>query len=210
MPFAPAPGVAQFSFRGSWNSVIDLVTNFHVQRLEVPSDPWNNLELAQTAVRVRNAFALLMAQCPNDAVYTAVTGRDLAVEEGAVVEVAISLAGASSAAPTGAFVGPIVQWKTGFAGRTNGRTFLPGCAEGNIDDNGQVDSTFRAATKTAADAFLAFMRAANDGTHPGPPLDPVVLSAVPPPGETERARRPILNTAVPAYVGMQRRRQMGR
>lgn len=208
MPFQPATGVGQFTVKGTWNGVIDLATVFHIQKTSDPT-AWTSVQLSLGMQRLEAALPLLAAQLPNDVGWTSISFRDLTTEEGAVGERSIAVSGVSAATPVGALVGPIIRWKTGLAGRSNGRTFLPGIAEGNLNDNGQVDSTFAAATNTAANAFRAFIAAATDGTHVGVPLTLVVLSAVAPPGELERVARVVVSNQVPLRPGVQRRRQIG-
>lgn len=208
MTFQPAIGVGQFTVKGTWNGVIDLATVFHiVKQGDITS--WSATQQSLGMQRLEAALPLLAAQLPNDVGWTTISFRDLTTEEGAVGERTIAVTGVSSASPVGALVGPIIRWKTGLAGRSNGRTFLPGIAEGNLNDNGQVDSGFAAATNTAATAFRGFLTSATDGTHVGVPLQLVVLSAAAPPGETDRVFRQVTSNQVPLRPGVQRRRQIG-
>lgn len=210
MPFVPAPGVLQIVAKGTWNGVIDVNTVLHVAKVSPVGGDFSDIVDVQNACqRMESALPQLAAQLPNDVTWNTLMARALHVEAGLVWEEPCSVTGVSTAVPTGALIGPIIQWRTGLAGRTNGRTFLPGTAEGNIDDNGQVVSTFRTACETAATAFRNWLTAAVDGTHPGLPISLVIVPARPEPGQGFRSFRQIVSNRVPTRPGIQRRRQIG-
>lgn len=209
MSFIPAPGVAQFTFVGSWNNLIPLRSIFHVQRKnDGLFEPWSAADLHNGVTRILSLYTKFLPEMVNDASFTSVVARSLDVEAGVVIEEAIVMTGGSAASPMGAFAGPVVNWKTGLAGRTNGRTFLPGVAEGNVDDNGQLASTYVAALQLDANNGLTSIGAATDATHPGPPMNLVILATAGSGDPVGRAARPVVSAAIRAEVGIQRRRRL--
>jgi hypothetical protein len=195
---------------GKWANLIELRTVLHVMRPgELLGATWTAAQLLQAANRVSGAFNLFLDNCPNVAQYSSVEMRDLSSATGEVASMATAIAGTDAAVSTGPYEGPVIRWKTGVAGRTNGRTFLPGTSEASVDNIGMLSPDRIAAMTVRATQFLAFLSAATDATHPGPPIDLAIQSSKPttalPP--TRPARKVISGSCRPE-VGIQRRRRV--
>lgn len=211
MPFLPSPGVASATIVAKWNAVIDIRTVWHVEKGgDGLGDPFNADELEDAGNRVSGAFSLLLPSVASAYVASEIIMRDLSVEAGAQVSYPTAITGGFAGANTGPYEGPVVSWLTGTAGRHNGRTFLPGISEADVDANGMVAGGIAATLKTRADSALTFLRAATDVTHLGAPLELVVLAAGLEPPNLFRVPRLVIGTRVRTEVGIQRRRRISR
>jgi hypothetical protein len=209
MAFFAAPGVAQLVLHGEWQGVIPVNHVFHVMKgNDGLGTPFSAADLLNACNRLSGAWQNVCSDLSNKMQYKKVTGRALDVADGAVAEMSTAIGGASAQEPVGPLLGPILQWRTGLAGRHNGRTFLPSVEEANMTNNGQISADKRAAIVTRGDAVRTFLGAATDATHPGPPIALYVLSTRPPLGETTRLPRLVVSVACPSYPGVQRRRQL--
>ncbi len=211
MAFFAAPGVAQMVLYGEWQGLIPVNTVLHVMKgNDGLGAPFTQADLANACNRVSGAWQNVCSDLSNKVQYQKVTGRALDTQDGAVAEMTTAIGGASAQEPVGPLLGPIIQWRTGVAGRHNGRSFLPSVEEANLTNNGQVSADKRAAIVTRGNAVRAFLSAATDALHLGPPLNLYILSAKPPLGATTRLPRLVTSVQCPAYPGVQRRRQIGR
>lgn len=211
MPNRICPGAAQLTIKGTWGGSIPLAHIFHVKRIGANQDTaWTGPTLLLATDRLRGAFSSFLGNLATGATYSTIVGKDLSSAVAPVVEQAISLAGTDTAAPTGAYEGPVIRWKTAFGGRTNGRTYLPGIGEAQVDSLGTILAARVTAMEGMATAFRAFLAAATDGTHLGEPLQLVVVSSLPDPGDpTLAAWYTVTSNTCRSVVGIQRRRRLG-
>lgn len=207
MTFHPAPGVARISLNGTWNSVIPLVHVFHVKRSDGSTSPFTSTDLANACSRVIGGFASFLDNMSAAIAYQSAVARDLTAEEGATAQIPLANVGADASASTGPYEGPLIRWRVGTAGRHNGRTFLPGIAEAQVDANGTIAAARVTAMTTRAGQMLTFLNAATDGTHPGAPLRMVVLATELEPPLLELQARQVLSGECRAVIGIQRRRR---
>ncbi len=209
MAFIPSPGVAQGVLVGTWANLIQLRTIFHVQRRgELLGSAWSVADLTNAALRLSEAFQNFTDNLSNVALYNRIDMRDLIAVDGTVYSFPAALAGTDAAVSTGPYEGPVINWKTGKAGRTNGRTYLPGTSEATVDNIGLLTPDRQGAWKSRADAFLADINAPTDATHLGPPLDLVIQSQKPTTSlPITRPANAVKSTSVRAEIGIQRRRR---
>lgn len=105
-----------------------------------------------------------------------------------------NLVGQNSANAATPQVAYLLRKQTGFGGRAyRGRMFIPGVVEGNVDDSGLLDTSFRTAFQSAADTFLDAL----DGQG-----NPMVLLHTSP----LIAPTPVISLVADAKVATQRRR----
>jgi hypothetical protein len=209
--FYPAPGVAQAVIVGRWNGVIDIRTVWHIEKgNDGLGTPFNATELAQAGNRVIGAFQNFLGSVSNAYIASEVRMRDLEVEDGPAVSVPVANQGGYGGANTGPYEGTVVSWLTGTAGRHNGRTFLPGIAETNVDNNGMIVAGAVADVQAGASNALTFLRAPTGPLHVGVPLNLVILASGLEPPLVERRARHVIGSRVRTEVGIQRRRRISR
>lgn len=117
-------------------------------------------------------------------------------EDGPSAEIAVSRTGTDSGNGASPQVSALVQKRTAFGGRKNrGRFYLPGIAEGRLDQSGVFTSAFVDDLTDSLELFRTELIAAS--------LDPVVLHAVP----SADPIRPITALLPQSVAATQRRRQ---
>ncbi len=209
MAFFPAPGAAQLSMLGVWGGVIPVVTTYHVTRLgDGAATAWTSEQLALAAQRLAGAWLRFSPSVASKLQHTSIKARDLSSAAGAVAEFAGGPGGSQNVEIEGPFYGPVVKWSTGFGGRSNGRTFLPGASITDVNDMGVLGDGRRATIKTQADLFLADLKEPPDPILVGSPLQLVIVSALPPLGLTQRRILPVVSASVSSRPGVQRRRRV--
>jgi hypothetical protein len=209
MAFFPAPGAAQISMLGKWGGIIDVVTTYHVTRVgDGSTTPWTSAQLALACQRLSGAWLRFSPSVASKLVHSSIKGRDLSSALGAVGEFAGGPGGTQNVEIEGPFYGPVVKWSTGFGGRSNGRTFLPGAAITDVNDMGVISATRMATIKTQAGLFLDDLKAPTDAVLVGVPIQLVIVSAQPPLGLTQRRVLPVVAASVSSRPGVQRRRRV--
>jgi hypothetical protein len=177
MPFYPAPGVARIVLSGLYGGAEKIVSVLHVQRKnDGLLDPWTAAQLADICNRVSGAWQQWLPQLSGQVNWNEVRGRDMSSEFGAVALVPTALTGGTASAPTAPSNAVLIQWRTGTAGRgANGRTYLPGALEGQVDPMGRLETAFVTDMTQRAGAVLVDLARATSAVWLGPPLDLVVL-----------------------------------
>lgn len=195
MAFFPAPGVAQLTVAGQYGASETIVSVLHCQRRnDAVFDPWTQPQLRDAILRLALAWQRWLPQISEQVFWKELRGRDLTTETGTVDLIAINHQGGTASAPTSPNIANLIQWRTGKAGRgANGRTYLPGCLEGQVDPMGRLPAAYMADMSTRAQGVVDDMNAATTAILPGPPLDLVVLHG--PKGV------PLARTADPILVG---------
>lgn len=112
-------------------------------------------------------------------------------------------------APTGDLVpqwtGPIISWRTGFAGRSfRGRTYLPPCSEAD-QDAGEISAVLRTQVISVANALIGFETVGNGNWGLG--IFSTVTNGAPRPTPIFT---PVTGFVVPTTMGTVQRRKPGR
>jgi hypothetical protein len=207
MAFFAAPGVAQLVVAGQYGASETVVNVVHVQRKnDAGFDPWTQPQLRDAALRLGIAWQRWLPQLSSQVGWREIRSRDLSLEAGAVDLLPVLFDGATASAPTSPNVALLIQWRTGTAGRgANGRSYLPGALEGQIDALGRIEPAFVADMTTRAQGVIADLGAPTSALLPGVPLDLAILhkpKGVP----LSRSATPVITGKCSNLVATQRRR----
>jgi hypothetical protein len=177
VPFYPTPGVARIVLSGLYGGAEKIVSVLHVARKnDALAEPWTDVTLADACNRVSGAWQQWLPQLSNQVTYNEVKGRDMSAEFGAVAMIPTLLTGATASTPTAPSNAVLIQWRTGKAGRgANGRTYLPGALEQQVDPMGRLEAAYVADMTNRAGLVLADLARATDPVWKGAPLDLVIL-----------------------------------
>jgi hypothetical protein len=207
MPFYPAPGVAQLVMAGMYGGAEQLISVIHVQRKNDGfGEPWTQPQLRDAALRLSLGWQRWLTRLTNAVAWNEVRSRDLTIENGAVDLLGINLVGTSVGIHTTPQVTYLIQWRTGTAGRgANGRTYLAGPAEADVDGMGRVLVGRVGDLSAAAQGILTDLGGPTSAILPGSPLDMVVLHG-PKGAPQSRTGTPVLLGRASGLVATQRRR----
>ncbi len=177
MPFIASPGVAQIVLAGQYGSSEQIVSVLHVQRKnDAAFSPWSQPELRAAASRMSVAWQRFTPFISSQVAYNEIRSRDMGSETGAVDLLGTALNGGTNQEPCSPNVTYLIQWRTGTAGRgANGRTYLPGANEPQVDNMGRIVVDFRNAMTGLAQSVLADLGAPASDVLPGVPLDLVIV-----------------------------------
>jgi hypothetical protein len=207
MSFVEAPGVAQITLKGRYNSQEDIVNVIHVaKKNDAVFAPWTNQQLLDAILRVGLAWQRFLPRLASVAKWTEISGRDLTTEQGVVALNPVSMTGGASGTPAPPSVSFLVQWRTGRAGRgANGRNYIPGVNEAFVDEMGRFGQGEIDTWAPICAGILSDLGGATSTILPGAPLDLVILHKPKSPAIT-RAGAPVITGRLSNVMGSQRRR----